>query len=141
MPQIPSSVNGVLIEFGATVNKNVDQKVIDALKHCIKPNITKGYALTKIYISSANDSHKKPSRHVQGLGKAVDISRINSLKMSLHYKTNKTNKTVTEVTNSIQTAFESFSNRRENFGPMFKKKLGVVYKVSGHSDHIHLSVN
>jgi len=138
MPQIPASINGVNIDFAQSVNKNVDQKLINALKHCIKPNIAKGYSLTKIYISSANDSHKLPSRHVQGAGKAVDISRINNLKMSVYYKTNKT---VKEVTNAIQSTFETFSNKRENFGPLLKMKLGTKHNVSGHNDHIHISVN
>lgn len=138
MPQIPASINGVAIEFSQTVNKIVDQKIIDALKHCIKPNIAKGYTLSKIYISSANDSHKMPSRHVQGSGKAVDISRINGLKMSLHYKTNKT---VKEITNAIQNNFETYAHKRENFGPFLKNKLGKPHPVSGHGDHIHISVN
>ena len=79
-----------------------------------------------------------PSRHVQGSGKAIDISRINGLKMSLHYKTNEA---VQEITNAIQREFETFSHKRENFGPLFKKKLGKPHPVSGHGDHIHLSVN
>ena len=138
MPQLPSSINGVTIEFSQSVNKTVDQKIINALKHCIKPNIAKGYALTKIYISSANDSHKMPSRHVQGSGKAVDISRLNGLKMSLHYKTNKT---VQEITNAIQNTFETYAHKRENFGPLLKNKLGKPHPFSGHRDHIHISVN
>lgn len=138
MPQIPACVNGVRIEFSETVNKTVDQKIIDALKHCIKPDIAKGYSLSKIYISSANDSHKMPSRHVQGAGKAVDISRINGLKMSLHYKTNKT---VHEITKAIQNTFETYTHKRENFGPQLKNKLGKPHPVSGHSDHIHISIN
>ena len=138
MPLLPSSINGVTIEFSQTVNKTVDQKIIDALKLCIKPNIAKGYALTKIYISSANDSHKMPSRHVQGAGKAIDISRINGLKMSLHYKSNKS---VQEITNAIQNAFETYAHKRENFGPLLKNKLGKAHPVSGHGDHIHISVN
>ena len=138
MPQLPASINGVTIEFSQTVNKTVDQKIINALKHCIKPNIAKGYTLSKIYISSANDSHKLPSRHVQGLGKAVDISRVNGLKMSSHYKNNKT---VQEITNAIQNTFGTYTHKRENFGPLLKNKFGKPYLVSGHSDHIHISVN
>jgi hypothetical protein len=65
MPQIPTSINGVTVEFSQTVNNNVDQKMIDGLRHCIKPNIATGHTLTKIYISSANDSHTFPSRHVR----------------------------------------------------------------------------
>lgn len=138
MPQIPATINGVAIEFSQSVNNNADQKIINALKHCIKPNIATGYALMKIYISSANDSHSFPSRHVQGAGKGVDISRINGLKMSLYYNSNQT---VKNITNAIQNSFESYAHRRENFGPLFKKKLGVPHQVTGHNDHIHISVN
>ena len=138
MADIPASINGVIIEFSGSVSKSVDQKIVDALNHCIKTAIAPGYALNKIYISSANDSHSYPSRHVQGEGKAVDISRINGLKMSQHYSSNDV---VKNITNAIQDTFETFSGRRENFGPHFKKKLGSPHTVSGHDDHIHISVN
>lgn len=138
MPTIPSSINGVTVEFSGTANKDVDQKIINALKHCIKPAIAQGQVLSKIYISSANDSHVAPSRHVQGSGKAVDISRINSMKMATHYQSSPS---VKAITNAIQNSFESFAGRRENFGPLFKKKMGQAWTVSGHNDHIHISVN
>jgi len=138
MADIPSSINGVIIDFSDSVSKSVDQKIVNALNHCIKTAIAPGYALNKIYISSANDSHGYPSRHVQGDGKAVDISRINGLKMSIHYNSNDI---VKNITNAIQDEFETFAGRRENFGPYFKKKLGNPYSVSGHDDHIHISVN
>lgn len=112
--------------------------MIDGLRHCIKPNIATGYTLTKIYISSANDSHTFPSRHVQGAGKGVDVSRINGMKMGIYYSSNQT---VKNITDAIQNSFESYAHRRENFGPLFKKKLGSPHAVAGHNDHIHLSVN
>ena len=138
MPTIPSAINGVTVVFGNTVNKSVDQKIIDGLKKVIKPHIATGYALIKIYISSANDQHESPSRHVMGSGKAVDISRINSLKLSVNYPTNAT---VKAIVDAIQTEYENYTHRRENFGTHFKKKLGNDHTVSGHGDHIHLSVN
>ena len=136
MATIPSTINGVTVEFASTVNNDVEQVMVDGLNHCIKKNIATGYSLTKIYISSAYDSHKFPSRHMQK--KAVDISRINDTKMVLGYPQGGA---VTAIVDAIQTAFESFKDRRENFGPHFKKKLGKVHTVSGHKDHIHLSVN
>lgn len=138
MPNIPGNINGVLIEFSSNVNKNVDQKIIDALKKVIKTNISNGHVLTKIYISSANDQHKLPSRHVQGAGKAVDISRINGMKMAAFYPSNPT---VKGITDALQTEFEKYPQKRENFGPLFKKKLGQPHTVTGHNDHIHFSVN
>ncbi len=138
MPTIPGNINGVLIEFSPNVNKNVDQKIIDALKHVLSTNVASGHVLTKVYISSANDQHTFPSRHVQGAGKAVDISRINGMKMSVFYPSNTS---VKAITDTLQNKFESYLHRRENFGPLFKKKLGNVHSVTGHGDHIHFSVN
>lgn len=57
MPAIPGNINGVLIEFSPNTNKNVDQKIIDALKHTLNVNVVTGHILTKVYISSANDQH------------------------------------------------------------------------------------
>ena len=81
MAQIPSTINGVSVQFGSAVGNDVDQKLIDGLKHCIKTQIAANHALSTIYISSAYDSHKLPSRHMQH--KAVDISRINGTKIVL----------------------------------------------------------
>ena len=136
MPNIPSTINGVTIEFATTVNKDVEQVMIDGLKHCIKTNAASGHTLNKIYISSAYDSHTLPSRHMQK--KAVDISRINGTKIVLGYPQGGTIKAVVDA---IQDLFEGFATRRENYGPHLKKKLGQNWTVSGHNDHIHLSVN
>lgn len=137
MPNIPATLNNhVTVEFKSTVGKDVVQSMIDGLKHCIKIDIATGHVLNKIYISSAKDSHSSPSRHV--IGKAVDISRINGKKMSVHYNTDAT---VKAIVNAIQDTFESYSGRRENFGPHLKKKSGNPWTVSGHGDHIHFSVD
>lgn len=136
MPSIPTTINGVTVEFASTVNKDVKQVMINGLKHCIKTNLAPGYTLNKIYISSAYDSHTLPSRHMQQ--KAVDISRINGTKIVIGYPQNGANKAIVDA---IQDTFEGFASRRENFGPHLKKKLGQDWAVSGHNDHIHFSVN
>lgn len=136
MATIPSSINGVSVEFADTVNKNVEQSMVDGLKHCIKTNIASGYTLQKIYVSSANDSHVSPSRHAQE--KAVDISRINGTKIVLGYPGTAEIKAIVDA---IQDSFEGYSGRRENFGPYMKKKSGADWEVSEHDDHIHLSVD
>ena len=136
MAQIPSAINGVAIEFAATVVNDVDQAIVDALMHCIKPNVTNGHTLNKIFVSSASDSHKSPSRHTQK--KAVDISRINGTKIVVGYPSNATLKAIVDA---LQDTFETFSKRRENFGPHLKLKLGLPHQVDGHADHIHFSVN
>lgn len=136
MAQIPTSINGVAVEFGSTVGNNVVQSMIEALSFCIMRDIASGYQLSKIYISSAYDSHEPPSRHMQH--KAVDISRINGTKIALGYQEGGS---VKAIVDAIQEKFEEFHGRRENFGPHFKKRLGKIYTVNGHADHIHLSVN
>ena len=113
MPVIPGNINGVVIEFSPNVNKDVDQKVIAALKHILSTNVASGHVLTKVHVSSANDQHTFPSRHVQGAGKAVDISRINGMKMSISYPSNPA---VKAITDALQVKFESFPQKRENFG-------------------------
>jgi len=138
MPDIPDKINGVTVEFSSAVNKSVDKKIIDGLKQIIKSGIATDHVLTKIYISSANDQHQSPSRHVSGNGKAVDISRINGLKLSTSYSSNAT---VKAIVNAMQAEYENFTHRRENFGPHIKKKSGSDYSVSGHGDHMHFSVN
>lgn len=135
---IPSLINNVHVNFGPGVINSIDPNLLKALFQVIRPGIAPGITLCSIYISSANDQHKSPSRHVQGKGKAVDISRINGLKMSEHYSCNLT---VMNVTDAIQTQFEECAFRRENFGPLFHKKHGKTFPVKGHNDHIHLSVD
>lgn len=138
MPNIASNINGVSVEFSPNVNKSVSQRVIDALRAVVKPNIAPGHVLNKIYISSANDQHQLPSRHVQGGGNAVDISRINGMKIAVSYRSNPS---VKAIVDAMQTQFENYSHRRENFGPLLKKKLGKNHPVAGHADHMHFSVN
>lgn len=136
MPIIPSIINGVSVQFGSGVGNDVDQKVIEGLKYCIKSQIAPNNPLISIYVSSAYDSHQLPSRHMQH--KAVDISRINGTKIIIGYPIGGA---VKAIVDAIQDSFEGYIHRRENYGPHFKKKLGQNWSISGHNDHIHLSVN
>lgn len=136
MPQIPTTINGVSVQFASGVVNDVHQKVIDGLKHCLKTAIAAGHVLSSIYIASAFDSHQMPSRHMQHKG--VDVSRINGTKIVIGYPQGGSIKAIVDA---IQDKFESYAYRRENFGPHLKKKLGQNWTVSGHNDHIHLSVN
>ena len=103
-----------------------------------KTSIAPGHTLSKIYISSANDQHTSPSRHVQGNGKAIGHLPYKWGKMSEHYPSDTT---VKAIVDAMQKEFENYTHRRENFGPSMKKKLGAAHSVSGHGDHIHFSVN
>ena len=136
MAQIPSTINGVSVQFGSTVVNDVDQRIVDGLNHCIKTSIASGHILTTIFVSSAFDSHQLPSRHMQHKG--VDISRINGTKIVIGYPQGGSTKAIVDA---IQDTFEGYAHRRENFGLHLKKKLGQNFSVSGHADHIHLSVN
>lgn len=136
MPQIPNTINGVAIEFADTVGNEVHQRVIDGLSACIRTDIASGHQLVTVYVSSASDSHEMPSRHAQQ--KAVDLSRINGIKIVIGYPQGGQ---VTAIVEAVQKAFEQYAQRRENYGPFMKKKLGANHAVGGHDDHIHLSVN
>ena len=96
MPNIPGSINGLLIEFAPTVRNEVDQRLIDGLIHCI-PAVHVPLHPYRLWISSASDRgpsgnvHDWPSRHSDALVvrepmfKAVDISRVNGMKIDLSY--------------------------------------------------------
>ncbi|MDN2660025.1 hypothetical protein Q8W30_17005 [Neptunomonas phycophila] len=138
MPSIPNTVNDVTINFSAQANNSVDQRIVDALNEIITSELVEDHSLTSLYVSSANDQHSLPSRHVQGQGKAIDISRVNGKKIVLYYNSDDD---VKAVVDALQANFENYQHRRENFGPSLKHKLGSSFPVSGHNDHIHLSVN
>ena len=136
MARIPANINGVAVEFAETVNNDVNDWVIEGLQVCIKSDVSPTRALENIFISSAHDgTHDQNSRHY--MGKAVDISRLNGK----HIITYPDDPEVQAIVQAIQETFENYPERRENFGPYFKKKLGKPWAVPGHQDHIHLSVN
>jgi hypothetical protein len=136
MAEIPSVINGVSVAFGPGVVNDVHERVVQGLIHCVKPTLANGATLNSIYISSVFDSHTTPSRHMQK--KAIDLSRINGVKIALGYPSGGAIKAIVDA---IQTRFESFAYRRENYGPYLKRKLGQAHWVANHHDHIHLSVN
>jgi hypothetical protein len=139
MASIPDNINGVTVEFASTVVNSVEPTMLEGVKHCVRPDIAPGHQLDRIFVSSVKDgTHATASRHFQGLGKAVDISRINGKKMATHFPSDGDVKAIVEA---IQTAFETFAQKRENFGPFMKKKEGANHSVPGHKDHIHISVD
>ncbi len=136
MPDIPSTINGVTVDFAPAVKRNVVQGVIDAMRHVIKPDVAPSHPLARIFVSSARRRAANTSRHNDG--KAVDISRINGVRMSTGFGSDAQ---VTAIVRAIQRKFESFPAKRENFGPALKLKEGDPFQVAGHGDHIHLSVD
>jgi hypothetical protein len=131
-----NSYNGVRFDFHANVNRDVDPALLASLSRIVRPGIPFKYLVTSLFIRSANDSHTMPSRHAQQ--KAVDIAAINGKPILGHYGRDPE---ITAIVDRIQEEWERVPGRRENFGPLFKKKLGLPYAVPGHHDHIHLSVD
>ncbi|WP_232333052.1 hypothetical protein [Novosphingobium aquimarinum] len=137
MTTIPSSINGVTIEFAPGVNNDAIQMLIDGLVHTISPTVAPGHTLSRIWISSVRDSHVCPSRHVTG--NASDLSRINGKKIGEHYTSDPE---VKAIVDALQNRYETYlPHRRENYGPTVKLKLGQPYNSGGHDDHIHFSVS
>ncbi len=136
MPSIPEEINGVSIEFAASVDRNISVEMLEAMKATISRDVVEGETIVKLWVSSAKDSHKCPSRHVTGNG--VDISRVNGEFIATSYDANMSIKSIVD---GLQQEFENAPKRRENFGPTIKKKNGNDYAVSGHKDHFHWSVN
>lgn len=137
MPTISSTINTVTVNFNSGVVNDVTEKMTKGLESCIKKDISKDHSLISINISSVKDSHEgKVSNHNDG--RAVDINQINGTRIAIGYPQDGE---VTAIVKAIQDAFESYSDKRENFGPHLKKKEGKNWTVDGHADHIHLSVN
>ena len=136
MPDIPSTINGVAVDFAPAVKRNVVQGVIDAMRHVIKPDVAPSHNLARIFVSSARRQASSTSRH--NIGKAVDISRINGVRMSTGFGSDPQ---VTAIVRAMQQKFESFDRKRENFGPALKLKEGAPFQIGGHGDHIHFSVD
>ena len=136
MAKLSSSIGGVQLLFKEGVNTEVDPRLIRALEQVIRPGVPSVHIVQSLVISSANDSHAWPSRHVQQ--KAVDISRINGRFIAGSYGKDPA---ITAIVQRMQQEFERVAGRRENFGPYLKLKHGKPYRVGGHGDHMHFSID
>lgn len=134
---IGSTINTVTVDYASGANNNVEQSLINLLKAVVKSDIATNHTLNKIYVTATtNGTHAANSRHSSG--KAIDISRINAKKMSVHYATDSA---VKAIVDALQVEADKQSGIRENFGPHFKHKHKAGWTVSGHNDHIHWSVD
>jgi|GEM_PF-811651 len=146
-PLILENGNEIIINFGTTSsdNQNANQEIstilISALKQALQAannNLNQNEKIESIYImATSNGTHGPGSNH--GNGTALDISRINGVKMAVSGVTNQISE--------LQIAFDNYIYIRENFGPYFKHKFyssngtwNYNYPVAGHNDHIHVSV-
>ncbi len=136
MPAIPGNLNGVAIVFDNGADNDVEPAMLTALGWLVRPGVPYRHLITALFVKSVRDRHRWPSRHVQR--KAVDISRINGRRIADGYGRDSA---TTEIVQRLQLEFENIPNRRENFGPFMKHKHGKPYRVGGHLDHIHLSID
>lgn len=138
MTTVPNEINGVRVTIAGSAENSITDMMLKGLLATIKPDIADGAVLQEVYFSDLKRGpHAWPSRHVTG--NAVDLSRVNGKKMSVHYPADPS---VKAITDALQNAFETFSDRRENFGPLFNRKLGQPHDPgSDHTDHVHWSVN
>lgn len=140
---LPDQIGAVTLEFRADVNREVKQSLVDLLEGFIRSDCAPGFTLLRLYIYSANDKHALPSRHAQG--RAVDISRINGKRMSVHYPRDPEVRAITDaLIVGAQMSGPTFV-AREIFGPGDAPE-GVMLKlgapksgVAAHTSHIHLS--
>ncbi|AWI26608.1 hypothetical protein [Flavobacterium pallidum] len=136
----------VEIDFGNTFSdgdnarKPVSPLLVEVLRNVIRDANRVLPPNQKIHsievISTTNGSHIAGSNHAKK--SALDISKINGsavFEPSLH-----------DIVAAMQWAFDSELHIRENFGPLFKHKTFADgsrdnnFKVPGHFDHIHISV-
>lgn len=136
MSIIGNEINGVTVKFAPTVNRDIDSSMMEGLRRTIRTDIAEGHVLNEIFVSATSDEPESPGRLTQG--KALDISRVNGMKLSVFYSSNKS---VKAIVDALQSAFERYPQKRENFGPLVKKKQGMVVQSADYRDHVHLSVN
>lgn len=137
----------IFVTFGITsdgqnANKPVATALINGLKHALQAanaNLDPDNQITSIHIMATTNGHGTAgtSNHLKGT--AVDISRINGVKIA----TMGTNEKIVH----LQEAMDTFPDVRENFGPYFKHKYfketgtwDYDFPVSGHQDDIHISI-
>lgn len=133
MPVLPSTINGIRLEFSDKVNRNVDRKMIEALHQLVRPEIAFGYTFERLYVSSTDDGGRE-----RGASKAVEFSSIDGMEIEHYYPVNSR---IRAIVDAMQLAFESYPFRRENIGPAFRKLPGERKAVTGHGEYIHLAVN
>lgn len=118
-------------EDGVNSRLVVSKRLITALKETLEL-ASIFVTINSINISaSTNGVHGPTSNHSKGL--AIDINKINGISV-LSLGTD-------EKVVRLQGAFESVPNRRENYGPALKLRLGAPWRIGGHKNHIHFAIN
>lgn len=177
---ITTTAGEIELNFGTTqsdqvhADQPIDTLLIRSLKEILEETnkhlvATGAPPITSIHISATtNGKHSTNSNHYKGM--AVDISRINGVRMIRHnyslilYMTefqrlntpdpgirndlkNKDLVLLYQRILQLQASMQNFVERRENFGPFLKTKHfrqngtnNFTYEVGGHKDHIHFSV-
>lgn len=121
---------------GNNADNAVSKNIVSALITGINEANNQGANIFSVGLSATtNGEHSgNSSRHyVKNGAKAADISTINN-----NATGNSNNKSKVQ---KLQNAFNETENIRENFGPSLKTKNGNPWKVGGHINHIHISVD
>lgn len=143
MAHCPDTINGVQLQFAASVDRRLHVELLRALRAVIRPDLLPGRRLV-LHVSSISEAegHAPRSRHYPPPRKAIDISQINGHRMAVHYPSHPD---VAHVTRELQRRFEAFAPaRRENFGPYLMRKSGQPVASESlrkqHRSHVHFSV-
>lgn len=151
-PMFLEDCTEIKLSFGITDSDQLDADqpvhplLIEALQFAIdeanKVLETLRYPLLieSVHISATtNGLHGPNSNHYAGT--AIDISRINGTRML------EASGDERRLIFELQQAFNTYPHIRENFGPFMKYKYTLEntrwnyqHEVSGHRDHIHISV-
>ncbi len=134
---ISEKIGGVQIRYTKPGAKNpVDSVLADRFEEAVGLTKLDNPDLNSLHISATTNGHKPPSLHVEGF--ALDISRVNGIRMGGGYGQNST---VTTVVNSLQTNLGEVG-AYENFGPymMNGPRPPTDALIQQHSNHIHYSI-
>ena len=146
-PLVLSNGTQIDITFGTSKdNINANQPValdlIEGLKFALQEandNLSDSQQINTIHISTTTNGHSNSNSPNHPNGVALDISRINGVRMIVSG--------LTDQIKELQIAFDNIPHIRENFGSYFKHKYLLEsdewdynWPVGGHLDHVHISI-
>lgn len=146
-PLVLSNGTQIDVTFGTSKdNINANQPValdlIEGLKFALQEandNLSDSQQINTIHISTTTNGHSNSNSPNHPNGVALDISRINGVRMIVSG--------LTDQIKELQIAFDNIPHIRENFGPYFKHKYLLEsdewdynWPVGGHLDHVHISI-
>jgi hypothetical protein len=121
------------MEFAPGADNPVDSILADRFERAVSSTKQENPALKKLWISATTNDHTWPSLHVDGF--AIDVSRVNGIRMLGAYGRNPL---VTSVVESLQVHI-GIQGAYENYGPMFMEGPRP-HSVPVHNHHIHFAI-